>query len=91
MKLKTRKVASTRKNIFGKQFVVRTYYVVYRPLFFGLFRCYLHLHSYHLDDGSTIVSWVNSSDIATRFDTQSAAEEIIRDIEANPNKYFSIV
>ena len=90
MKLKTRKLASTRKNIFGKQFVVRTYYVVYRPLFFGLSRCYLHLHSYHLDDGSTIVSWVNSSDIATRFDTQSAAEEVLRDIEANPDKYIDL-
>ncbi len=87
MKLKTRKVASTLKNIFGEHFVACTYYVIYRTLFFGLFRSYLHLHSYHLDDGSTIVSWVNSSDIATRFDTQSAAEEVLRDIEANPNKY----
>ncbi len=90
MKLKTRKVASTRKNILGKRFVVHTYYVIYRPLFFGLFRCYLHLYSYHFDDGNTIVSWVNSSDIATRFDTQSAAEEVLRDIEANADKYIEL-
>lgn len=88
MKLKIRKIESTQKNILGKRFVDRTFYVIYQPVFFGLFRRYLHLHRYLFTDGSTIVSWVNSSDIATRFDTQSAAERVLRDIEANPNKYL---
>lgn len=88
MKLKIRKIESTKKNIFGKRFVDCTFYVIYRPVFFGLFRRYLHLRRYRVTDGSTIVSWVNSSDIATCFDTQSAAEEVLRDIEANPDKYF---
>lgn len=88
MKLKIRKIESTQKNILGKRFVDRTFYVIYRPVFFGLFRRYLHLHRYQFTDGSTIVSWVSSSDIATFFNSTSEAEAIIKDIEANPNNYF---
>ncbi len=90
MKLKTLKVVSTQKNVFGEHFVDRTYYVIYRTLFFGLFRRYLHLHDFdlHFVDGSVRVSWWSSLDYATTFHYQHKAEAVIRDIDANPNKYF---
>lgn len=88
MKLKTLKVVSTQKNVFGERFVDRTYYVICRTLFFGLFRRYLHLHDLHFADGSVRVSWWSSLDYASTFHYQHKAEAVIRDIEANPNKYY---
>lgn len=88
MKLKTLKVVSTQKNVLGERFVDRTYYVIYRTLFFGLFRRYLHLHYSPFTDGTIWVSWFSSLDYASTFSTQSKAEAVIRDIEAHPNKYY---
>ncbi len=88
MKLKTLKVVSTQKNVFGERFVDCTYYVIYRTLFFGLFRRYLHLHDLRFADGSVRVSWWSSLDYASTFHYEHKAKAVIRDIEANPNKYF---
>lgn len=88
MKLKTLKVVSTQKNVLGERFVDRTYYVICRTLFFGLFRRYLHLHYLHFTDSTIWVSWFSSLDYASTFSTQSKAESVIRDIEAHPNKYY---
>lgn len=90
MKLKTLKVVRTQKNVFGERFVDRTYYVIYRTLFFGLFRRYLQLHDLdlHSADESVRVSWWSSLHYASTFHYQHKAEAVIRDIEANPNKYF---
>lgn len=90
MKLKTLKVVRTQKNVFGERFVDRTYYVIYRTLFFGLFRRYLRLHDLdlHSADESVRVSWWSSLHYASTFHYQHKAEAVIRDIEANPNKYL---
>lgn len=87
MKLKTLKVVSTQKNVFGERYVNCTYYVICRTLFFGLFRRYLRLYDLHFTDGARWVSWFSSLDYASTFSTQSEAEAVIRNIEANPNKY----
>ena len=88
MKLKTLKVVRTQKNVFGERFVDCTYYVIYRTLFFGLFRRYLHLHNLRYIGGGIWVSWFSSLDYASTFSTLSEADAVIKDIEANPNKYY---
>ena len=85
------KIGSTRDNVYNvfydKVEEIKSYYI-YKSYLFGLIRIPLKFSTTAYKIVSSIkVSYLIKS-MATRFDNKYEAEELIKDIYNNPNKYI---
>ena len=90
-----KKVKIRVTNIEGKPMQYDEYYLIYRTLFFGLFKLYLNFSSYETggicpsvcNANIVLVNYCASHD-AKMFDTKHEALAVITDIEHRPDKYL---
>lgn len=76
-------------NIFGKPIRYRENSFIYRKVF-GIFKLYLKIVSpfYYDDKYERTVMWVFSKSNATDFGGKGMAEDLLRKINSNPDKFI---
>lgn len=82
---KEKRVSKT--TIKGKVLTQGTYYYVYRSVFFGLVRLYLHISpSYHNGNKKEYEVSYTPKEYASKF-SKDEAEMLVRDLKNNPDKF----